>query len=151
MAFVFGDADHAFMKFGPQPTLVILGVTINTWDRYVALQIFIMIFQVTDTIVNEFASPILGFYVYNPDKLCITEFTKLQLQCYCQSMWFVNNMKDALMLLVSVSQIDVAFSKVLYADIATCFTIRTLINKKQFIQQADLTEVLVQNEDSQAT
>jgi len=120
------------MKYGPQPSLIILGVTINTWDRYLVLQFLIMSFQMTDTIVNEFASPILGFNVYNPDKHHITEFTKFQLQFYCQSMWFVNNIKSALMLLVSISQIDIAISKVVYAELASIYTIRTLINQKTF-------------------
>lgn len=129
----FGEnSNNVFMKYGPQPTLVILGISIDSWPRYVALQVFIMFFQITDTLVNEFASPILEFNVYNPDKVYITEFTKFQLQFYCQSMWFVNNMKSALMLLISISQVDVAVSKVIYAELAAIYTIRTLINKKKF-------------------
>jgi len=120
------------MKFGPQSSLIVLGVTINTWNRYVILQMLICVFQITDVVVNEFASPILGFNIYNPDKKTITDFTKLQLQVYCQSMWFINNLKSALMLLVTISQLDIAISKVVYAEIASVFTIRALINKKEF-------------------
>jgi len=121
-----------FMKLGPHQSLVILGVVINNWYRYLVLQFIILCFQVTDTIINEFASPILGFNIYNPDKKVITEFTKFELQFYCQSMWFINNLKSALMLLVSISQIDIAISKVVYNELASIYTIRALINKKTF-------------------
>lgn len=125
------------MKFGPQHTLTILGVTIDTWPRYIILQLLICCFQATDVIVNEFASPILGFNIYNPDKKVITEFTKFQLQLYCQSLWFVNNLKSALMLMVSISQFDIAVSKVFYSEITSIFTIRTLINGKTFLEKEE--------------
>lgn len=141
----FSENNIPFMKLGPQSTLVVLGITVNTWTRYCFLQLFICCFQVTDVIVNEFANPILGFNVYNPDKKEITEFTKFQLQFYCQSMWFITNLKTALLLLVSISQIDIAISKVVYAEITSIYTIRTLINSKVFVNlNNDLQEVLIE-------
>lgn len=134
---IFCEVEVPFMKYGPQPTLIVLGVAINTWQRYALLQCLICTFQVTDVVVNEFASPILGFNIYNPDKNVITDFTKLQLQFYCQSLWFINNLKSALMLLVTISQLDIAISKVIYAEIASVFTIRALINKKKFTSDLD--------------
>jgi len=147
----FSDSNVAFMKYGPQTSLVVLGVTIDTWTRYLLLQLFICCFQVTDVIINEFANPILGFNVYNPDKKEITEFTKFQLQFYCQSMWFITNIKTALMLLVSISQVDIAISKVVYAEITSIFTIRSLINAKTFLpletknRNDMLQEILLEN------
>jgi hypothetical protein len=130
---LFSDNNSTFMKMGPQPTLSILGVTINTWTRYALLQVLILCFQVTEVVVNEFASPILGFNIYNPDKTVITEYTKGELQFYCQSLWLINNLKNALMLLVSISQLDIAISKVIYAELTSICTIRVLLNKKTFI------------------
>ena len=123
------------MKYGPQPTLFVLGIAIDNWSRYIILQVLICCFQITDVLVNEFASPILAFNIYNPDKTVITEFSKLELQFYCQSLWFINNLKSALMLLVSISRIDIAISKVFYAEIASIFTIRTILNKKEFVNE----------------
>ena len=134
----FCEHDIPFMKVGPQPTLVVLGIAINTWNRYMILQILVLCFQATDVLINEFASPILCFNIYNPDKKVITEFSKLQLQIYCQSLWLINNLKQALMLLVSISQIDIAISKVIYAEITSIFTIRAILNKKQFVANEDL-------------
>jgi len=130
------------MKFGPQHSLIILGISIDTWPKYIILQVFIMCFQVTDTLVNEFANPILGFNVYNPDKKRITEFTKLELQFYCQSMWLIQNMKSALMVLVSISQIDITISKVLYMELTSVYTIHTLISKKTFGDSEETVQLL---------
>jgi len=142
LCFQFCESNMPFMKLGPQPTLVVLGISVNTWNRYMVLQFLIMCFQVTDVLVNEFASPILGFNIYNTDKVVITEFTKLQLQFYCQSLWFINNLKQALMLLVVISQIDIAISKVIYAEITSIFTIRAILNKKKFLDQSQQLEGL---------
>lgn len=133
----FCESNVAFMKVGPQSTLVVLGISISTWNRYIILQIMIFCFQVTDVLVNEFASPILGFNIYNPDKKVISDFSKLELQVYCQSLWFINNLKSALMILVTISQIDIAISKVLYAEITAIFTIRTLLNQKKFVNDGE--------------
>ena len=67
------------MKYGPQTSLIVLGITNDTSTKYLLLQLFIFCVQVTDVIINEFANPILGFNAYNPDKKEITEFTKFQL------------------------------------------------------------------------
>jgi len=67
----FGNTNNdknTYMKFGPNDNLNILGVKIDTWNKYYLLQVVLCIFQVADTIIQEFANPILGFNIYNPDK-----------------------------------------------------------------------------------
>ena len=66
-------------------------------------------------------------------------------------MWFITNIKTALMLLVSISQVDIAISKVIYAEITSIFTIRSLINAKTFLpletknRNDMLQEILLEN------
>ena len=120
------------MKCGPQPTLTLIGIQIDTWQKYICMQCFILVFQIVDTVVQEFAQPVLGNLVYNTEVKVIENYTKFQLQFYCQSLWFVNNLKYAMMIIISISQIDVAFSKVIYSELASVFTLRILLNKKQF-------------------
>ena len=127
-----------YMKAGPSADLKLLGISIDTWEKYAALQVLMCIFQIADTVIQEFANPILGFNIYNPDKKEITDFTRFQLQFYAQSFWFVNNVKYALMLLISVTQIDLAISKVLYSELAGIYTIRVLISEKKFVSPPDL-------------
>jgi len=126
------DSKNTYVKFGPNDNLNILGVKIDTWTKYCVCQVALCIFQIADTIIQEFANPILGFNIYNPDKKVINDFTKFQLQFYAQSFWFINNIKGVLMLIVSVTQLDLAISKTVYSEVAGIYTINALISEKTF-------------------
>ena len=77
------------------------------------------------------ASPILGFNIYNPDKKEIIQFTRFELQFYANSMWFLNGLKRVLMVVISVSQIDIALLHVIYSEITSWYTIRILLLEKK--------------------
>ena len=121
-----------FMRFGPQADLKLLGIAIDTWSRYWTFQFFLGCVQITDVIIQDLATPIMGFTIYNPDKKIITEFTKNELQLYAQTFWFLSSVKGALMLLVSITQLDIAISKCVYNELAGVVAIRILLNEKTF-------------------
>jgi hypothetical protein len=98
---------------------------------------------VLDTVIQEFTNPVLGFNIYNPDKKHIVDFTKFELQFYAQSFWLINSIKSAFLLIISISQIDLAVAKVVYMEMAGIYTIRTLINEKTFGAQVDEISVLI--------
>ncbi len=84
-------------------------------------------------LVSEFASPIMGFNIYNPDKDVITDFTHFELQFFVQSLWVINGIRGALMLIASISQLDIAVAKVLYSELMGVFTIYFLLKEKRFV------------------
>ena len=126
------DALDTYVRFGPSPTLHILGVKIDTLNKYLGLQAFLAVFQASDVIMQDIASPILGFNVFNPDKNIITGFSKNQLQFYAQSFWFIGSLRSTLVLLLSITQMDIAISKCVYSKLAGVYTIRLLLNEKRF-------------------
>ncbi len=130
--YISPKVNDTYMRFGPQPDLKLLGMPIDTWFRYCTFQFFLGCCQITDEIIQSIANPIMGFNIYNPDKKIITEFTKNELQLYAQSFWFITSIKGALMLLVSITQIDIAISKCVYNELAGIFVIRFLLNEKTF-------------------
>ena len=85
-----------------------------------------------EVLVNELGSPILGFRVYNPDCKVITDFTKNELNVLANAMWFVNSFRRVLMVVVSVTQVDLAFAGMLISEIVSIFTVRILLNEKKF-------------------
>ena len=85
-----------------------------------------------DVLVNEIGSPILGFRVYNPDKKIIDDFTKNELNFLANSMWFVNGFRTVLMAVVTITQVDIAFSGMIISEIVSIFTVRHLLNCKTF-------------------
>jgi hypothetical protein len=84
--------------------------------------------------------PILGFNVYNPDKKNIPDFSKNELQLLANSMYMISSIRAILMVVVSVTQIDIALWTVLSSEITSFFTIRMLLNEKTF--NADPNETL---------
>lgn len=137
------DTKDKFMRFGPQPDLLLLGIPINTWAKYYIVHVCLCCFQMLDTVIQEFTSPVLGFNIYNPDKKHIVDFTKFELQFYAQSFWLINSIKSAFLLMISITQIDLAVAKVVYMEMAGIYTIRTLINEKTFGTDLDEISALI--------
>ena len=84
----------------------------------------------------------MGFNIYNPDKKIIKEFTKNELQLLANIMWLINSLTNALFILITISQIDIAILRILYSEITTIFTIRLLLNDKTFIVENDETFIV---------
>ena len=133
-----------YMRWGPQADLKLLGVAIDTWERYWTFQVCLAHLQFADVIVQALAGPIMAFNIYNPDKKVITEFTKNELQLYAQTFWFLSNIKGALMMLVSITQLDIALSKCVYNELAGVVTIRYILNEKTFRPTDELSEALLE-------
>ena len=129
------ETDDTYFRIGPNDNLSIMSVKINTNYRYLLLQILLAFIEIIRVIVNEIASPILGFNIYNPDKKVITEFTKNELQIMANCMWCINSLIGALSIMVTISQLDIAILRVVYAELTSIYTIRMLLNEKEFINE----------------
>ena len=129
---VFRDDESKYLRWGPQDDLIIISVVIDDYTRYFMLLFCIMIIKVSDVLIGEIANPIIGFNIYNPDKKVITEFTKNELQFYGNSMYLIDAIKSVLLILVNISQIDIALWGVTVSETASLFTIRMLLNEKEF-------------------
>ena len=140
MTLVFNDSTSLYFRAGPSENLVLLGITINTWGKYYILNGVLATFQIADIIINEIASPLLGFTVYNPDKKIIDNFGRVELQIYASFFFSTNNIKSVLLLILSITQIDLALLKVLYGELATIFTVRYLLKQKEFRKNNDQEE-----------
>ena len=125
--------ESTYFRFGPHAGLSVVGVPIDTWQRYICLHAVLLITQVIDMLVSEFANPIMGFNIYTPDKEVITDFTHFELQFFAQSLWVINGIRGALMLIASISQFDIAVAKVVYSELMGLFTIYFLLKEKRFV------------------
>jgi hypothetical protein len=132
--------ESKYFRFGPREDFSIVGVKINTWERYLYLHAVLLATQTVDVLVSEFSNPILGFNIYNPDKEVITDFTHVELQFFAQSMWLINGIRAALMLLVTISQLDIAVAKVVYTELTGVFTVYFLLSEKKFVLDKGNTE-----------
>ena len=133
---IFRSEKSTYFKFGPSKDLIVISVEIDTWKKWILLNIFIWLVKGCDVMVNEIGSPILGFRVYNPDKKIIDDFTKNQLNFLANAMWFVNGFRTVLMAVITITQVDIAFSGMIVSEIVSIFTVRHLLNCKTFVKKS---------------
>jgi len=139
---IFRDDNSTYLRWGPQQDLIIISVAINNMTKYFLLLGVIAIIKISDVVIAEIASPIIGFNIYNPDKKTITEFTKNELQFYGNSMYLINAIKAVLLIMVNISQIDIALWGVFVSETTSLFTIRMLLNEKEFKKYEKDTELV---------
>jgi hypothetical protein len=140
---IFRDDESTYFRFGPHSNLIVISIKIDTWNKWITLNMFIVLIKSCDVLVNELAGPILGFSVYNPDKKNISDFTKNELNLLANSMWFTNAFRTILMAVITVTQIDIAFIGMFVSELVSIFTVRHLLNEKTFnkIEKADEVDV----------
>jgi hypothetical protein len=121
-----------YFRFGPNDDFKLISVTINDWFKYAAVLSFIAIINMIKVISEEIGGPILGFNIYNPDKKVITDFTKNELQIYGNSMFALSGMRNIFIMLITITQFDIALWSLIVSEVASIFTIRMLLNEKSF-------------------
>ena len=139
------DNNNYYMTYGPNDKLYVLSIKINTQQKYIFLQFFLLFVEFSRVFTNEIASPILGFNIYNPDKKIITEFTKNELQLLANMMWLINSLTNSLFVMITISQIDIAILRTIYSEITTIITIRMLLNEKKFIYEDNVEPIELDN------
>ena len=135
--FVFSFADSKMLRVGWSKDLVVMGIVIDTMEKYIILHSVLFFVEFWHAIIYEYANPIMYFNVFNADKKVITDFGRLELQVYAQSLWFLTTVKNGLMILVAITQIDITLSKIVYNEIAVAIVIRKLLNDKIFVKNKE--------------
>ena len=126
-------ADNGWFSFGPSSNLIIAGVVIDTPEKYYVLVSIIVFNSIIDMLISEFAQPILGFNIYNPDKKVITDFSsKRELQILASLYWAFNNLRGVFTVLISITQVDLALIKWGVLELTAIYTVNTLLSKKRF-------------------
>lgn len=121
-----------YFSFGPSEDFVLINFRINTFTKYYWVLACIAVINVIKVISEEMGGPILGFNIYNPDKKCISDFTKCELQVYGNCMFLLSGVRNIFITLITVTQFDIAFWSLLVSEGASMFTIRMLLNEKTF-------------------
>ena len=124
--------DSTYFRFGPSDTLILVSIAINTKLRYCIALSFITLLKITDVAIDEIANPIVSFNIYNPDKTVIDDFYKNELQIYGNLLYGIDATKQVFLIMVSITQIDIALVSMVAGELASIVTIRMLLNEKTF-------------------
>ena len=130
--FYFNNGKSSYFKYGWSNELILISVPINTRTKYIIVCLYIACLKATNSLITEFVNPILGFRIYNPDKKYITDFTKNELQLYGNLYYIICGFKRLMLIMISITQIDLAIIGMLSGEIMSFFTIRMLLNEKTF-------------------
>lgn len=128
-------ADKNLLNIGYSKDLVVMGIVIDTFHKYIMLHFCIFLIEFSHSIIYEYANPIMYFNVFNIDKKIITDFGRYELQLYAQSLWFLTTLKNGIMILVSITQIDITLCKIIYSELAIAIVINKLLKNKEFIEK----------------
>ena len=142
---IFDDHHSKYWRVGPQPDLVLVSIKIDTMKKYIFLMVSVALIKISQCIIGEIAHPIIGFNIYNPDKKIIVDFTKNELQFYGNIMYFIDSVRSVLMVIMSITQIDIALFGVLCTEVTGIFTIRMLLNEKTFSKSNEHDYEMVDN------
>lgn len=130
---LFRDPSTKYFTYGPRDDLFIISICVNTWNKWWIVVLFISLSKVCDVLINEIGRPILGFTVYNPDKKEINDFTKNELNFLANAMFMISGIRFILMVVINVTQIDLAMIGMVVSEVTSIFTVRYLLNKKKFV------------------
>lgn len=133
----------SYWRFGPNDTLIVISIQINTWTKYICFILLLGIINTIKVFSEEIGMPILGFNIYNPDKKIITEFSKNELQLMANSMYLINALRSTFITIVTITQMDIALWNVAISELCSFFTIRMILNEKMF-QSHELNEPFIE-------
>ena len=130
--FVLNSNTSEYFRCGWSNTFIFVSITINTPLKYFCLCLFIIVFNMSEIFLNELASPIIQFSTYNPYKTNIIDFSKFELEVYSNLIFFIQSSKKLVLVLTTLSQIDIAFISLLSCQLSGFIAIRYLLDNKSF-------------------
>ena len=134
---MLNNGESTYFRYGWSDDLVLISFPVNTKMRYIIVCLYIIVIKGTDVLIGEIVGPILGFNIYNPDKQVITDFSQNELQVYGNLNYLINGFKRIMMIMISITQIDLALIGMLSGEIISFYTIRMLLNEKKFKKVSD--------------
>lgn len=126
------DGKSSYFRWGPNDNLVVLTVHVNTWASYAGILAVLFIIRFIEVILSDIAAPIIQFTVYDPYKVDIQEFGRIELQVMTILMIMISAARAVILFVVAVTQIDIAMWSSGVQCMATVWTTYYLTKHKRF-------------------
>ena len=130
--FMFENIQSHYLNVGWSNNFVFLSIIINTPLKYFILCTFITVLNMSEIFLNDVAWPIIQFSTYNPYKGVINDFSRFELEVYSNLVFFIQGSKKLVLVLVTLSQIDIAIFSLITSQISASIAINYLLNEKSF-------------------
>ena len=76
---LLNTGESSYFRYGWSDDLILISFPVNTKTRYMIVCLYIIVIKASNVFISEIVGPIIGFNIYNPDKIVITDFTKFEL------------------------------------------------------------------------
>ena len=132
--FVFNNQVTNYFNLGWSDHFIFVSITIDTCFKYLMLCFFIFLFNMSEILLNDVGYPIIHFSTYNPYHNNIEDISRYNLELYSNIIFFIQTFKKLFQVLITLSQIDIAFFSLISYQISAFVAIRYLLNNKTFVE-----------------
>jgi hypothetical protein len=138
--FIFNNQSSSYFNFGWSEHFIFVSIKINTCFKYLALCIFIFLFNMSEILLNDVGYPIIHFSTYNPYNNKIDDLSRFNLEMYSNIIFFIQTFRKLSQVLITLSQIDIALISLITYQISAFIAIRYLLDNKTFTHN-DITNI----------
>lgn len=135
--FVYNKEPSSYFQAGWSNNFVFASIVIDNPIKYSLLCLFIIVLNVSEIFLNDIAVPLIQFSTYNPYKLIIHDFSRCQLECYSNIIFFIQTSKKFIQIYVTFSQVDIAIISMISSQAGVAMAIKYLLDKKTFTLQTN--------------
>ena len=128
----FNEGKTPYLNVGWHPDLFILGCNIDTKGKYICLILLLGLLEAIDVYINDTIYPYISNNVRNNNVKHIKEFSKNELRLLTNGSYVMSSIKYTLLIMVSISQIDISLIKVLFGEITCLFTTDIQLSDKTY-------------------
>ena len=142
----FNEGQTPYLNVGWHPDLFILGCKIDTKGKYLCLILLLGLLEAVDVYINDTIYPYISNNVRNNNVKHIKEFSKNELRLLTNGSYVMSSIKYTVLIMVSISQIDISLIKVLFGEITCLFTTDIQLSEKTYGREYDLIPIIDPNE-----
>lgn len=136
---IFSSCFYAFHSFNTQyfrvgwsDTFIFVSIPIDTPLKYFLLCSFIVMMNVSEICMDSIATPLIQFSTYNPYKTQINDFSRMELELYSNTIYFIQNAKRFIIIFTILSQVDIALISLVSCQTTAGIIIKFLLDQKNF-------------------
>ena len=127
--------EDEYVRFGPEENgnLKILSVVIDTWGKWALALLFIVILAVVDVLIRDLSSTFVYNAVYNSEVGVVHRFdSECSLQLYANVMDFTTAVRRLVLVVISVTQIDLGLFTAFFVQLARIYTYGVNLRDKEY-------------------
>jgi hypothetical protein len=136
---IYSVSDTGLVQWGPNKSLFFLDIIIDTWQKWIALILFIMITQTLKVLADEIISPFIMNTIMDHKEKEL-HFSYSESQFICQSYYIFSGIAKVIHVSIAMSQVDCILVVLLTDVVISTYTTHIFL-KNKISQEPDDCEI----------